>query len=488
MLLVGCAASKPGLGVPLPIPAGISVEARRYPGNALEGPLKTTVDIGSDLVTVSFALYYLEHSPAQDLPLLAEQSGFVADLNQEAPLQATPLLGARTSIGRGEEAESIRSTITSGGAGRFALVKEKELALPIGVTAVLGGRATDVVMAPPASWDPDPVVQIFDREVSLHISRAADHADLELLLILAGPVPSMSYDPDNEVPEETTPPRRISINERMSGREAPPRWIARHEFVQPREPLSCDGESLVFLVRSPFDQFSERIFVLFAEARTSDRPLSEADREALRSELAASTELVQAQCQGPDVAEVRNQLLIEALGRLTDIRERRRSLILLADRVGARLGIDFALIADETLLIDYLERIDRSVDELKSFSDERLAWLLERRVYALLIDQLISAEAPPELLAILLRHAGEVARYSTTIEEILASSESLADLDRQLSRSNFLFLEDPDPSSRVRAFDWLAIRGETPDGYDPLAPIAERRAVLLRIEEEGMNR
>jgi hypothetical protein len=36
----------------------------------------------------------------------------------------------------------------------------------------------------------------------------------------------------------------------------------------------------------------------------------------------------------------------------------------------------------------------------------------------------------------------------------------------------------------VRAYDWLAARGAAPEGFDPLAPLPERRAALDRSRNE----
>jgi len=51
-------------------------------------------------------------------------------------------------------------------------------------------------------------------------------------------------------------------------------------------------------------------------------------------------------------------------------------------------------------------------------------------------------------------------------------------------RENFIYLEDISPAARTHAFEWLLSKGEAPDGYDPLAPLKERRAVLNRVEKD----
>jgi hypothetical protein len=60
----------------------------------------------------------------------------------------------------------------------------------------------------------------------------------------------------------------------------------------------------------------------------------------------------------------------------------------------------------------------------------------------------------------------------------LRGATSRAELAVRLWNENRILLEDASPASRVRAFDWLALRGLAPAGFDPLAPLAERRAAL----------
>lgn len=60
----------------------------------------------------------------------------------------------------------------------------------------------------------------------------------------------------------------------------------------------------------------------------------------------------------------------------------------------------------------------------------------------------------------------------------------MADLRQRLLLENSIYLEDISPAARARAFDWLAVQGQAPQGYDPLASLAERRRVLNQILQE----
>ena len=83
-----------------------------------------------------------------------------------------------------------------------------------------------------------------------------------------------------------------------------------------------------------------------------------------------------------------------------------------------------------------------------------------------------------------MRRTGEVGRSSATLADVLAGATSLASWKARLSAENRIFLEDASPAVRVRAFDWLNVRGAAPEGFDPLASLAARRAALAAAEGE----
>jgi len=112
-----------------------------------------------------------------------------------------------------------------------------------------------------------------------------------------------------------------------------------------------------------------------------------------------------------------------------------------------------------------------------------LGWTLERMSYGLLATILSSDQATPELEAILVRHTGQVGRHVSTLEELTANAADIDEFQSNLVRENFIFMEDISPAARNRAFEWLKARGKAPDGYDPLAPLKERRDVLRRVEK-----
>ena len=481
LLLSACATPGPELDDPLALPSGVLVKSYRYTGTGLGGPLPSSIEISEDLVKVVFRCYYLEREPELDLELLVRNSRFLADQRASAPLQVTSLLALRTYIGQGSEAVELERRIVAYEAGRFGLVHERELILPVGVTAACKGRGSNVLMETPAPWNPDPQVQVFDREMSLHVSRRPGTEELELLLVFEGPMPLHSYDPDAE---ETQPASRpVSINERMAKVKSPVSQVASHESLMPEMSLKCDGEPVALVSVSPFDHRDRNTYVVFVEAHPLDAPLAGEEAAALRAELEASALQVERRAVRADVLLTRNRLLWKKFLSVDADREGRRALVLLTDRVGARMAGDFILVVDESLLMSYIEFLREHGQELPEPTSENAAWALEKNLCALLAERMGREDLPPEVAAILVRHLGEVGRSPATIEELLSTSSSLAGFMEQVRRMNEIFLEDSDPSVRVRAFDWLAAYGGAPSGYDPLAPLKERREALERLEQ-----
>jgi hypothetical protein len=160
----------------------------------------------------------------------------------------------------------------------------------------------------------------------------------------------------------------------------------------------------------------------------------------------------------------------------------RRALIHLAEQTNASLVKDIALSGTETVVGQLSQAVINEYLSGSINNSEIVGWILERTAYSLLARLLSAEQATPELEAILIRHTGQVGRNVSTLEELIASSNTIEELQRYFVRENFIFLEDISPAARTRAFDWLSARGKAPDGYDPLSPLKQRRDVLSRVE------
>lgn len=114
-----------------------------------------------------------------------------------------------------------------------------------------------------------------------------------------------------------------------------------------------------------------------------------------------------------------------------------------------------------------------------------LGFEVERRSWLWLVEAAQGDDFDDVLEAMLLRHAGEAGRYPSTVQSFVKRAKDGADLERRLEEENLLLLEDGNPGSRVRAFDWLEARSKAPTAYDPLASQAARRDALDAARERA---
>jgi hypothetical protein len=165
---------------------------------------------------------------------------------------------------------------------------------------------------------------------------------------------------------------------------------------------------------------------------------------------------------------------------------RRAALIYLATQTGAPICQDAALIADDAALARLAGAIAAATaaggaaTAPSDSSVAALAWILDSSTVHLLAALQAEKKLTPELNAVLLRQTGEVGRHDGSIDDIIKAAASAVDLKNRLIAENTIYLEDSSPSSRVRAYDWLAAQGRAPEGYDPLGPPRDRRNALER--------
>jgi hypothetical protein len=156
----------------------------------------------------------------------------------------------------------------------------------------------------------------------------------------------------------------------------------------------------------------------------------------------------------------------------------RRALAFLAARTGAGTCEDAALSGDDPAI----DAIVREVSAARSAGIPRdpagVAWVLERSTYRALAALQAEGKLAEPLRGILAVRAGEAGRDASALRGILDASSGKEDLERRIVEENAIALEDPSPSARARAFDWLRARSRAPEGYDPLAPIKERREAI----------
>ncbi len=257
--------------------------------------------------------------------------------------------------------------------------------------------------------------------------------------------------------------------------ELGPLGAPKREQLALRDALSRNGGplALVFPRVPALDQPAALLVVLEVvdaeEARASDAAWNEIAPTFDRLSPALSR------------AELESREVERAMSGLGNARERRAALILLASDCGAPLLLDAALVAQDAELEALAVAASASVEGERR-DRATTGWLVERSAWLHLAKLSGDEKIAPELSGILARHGGEAVRFHGAIEDIVRGIDGRAALDARLVEENRILLEAASPASRVRAFDWLAVRGLAPAGYDPLGSLSERRAALEVLE------
>jgi hypothetical protein len=275
----------------------------------------------------------------------------------------------------------------------------------------------------------------------------------------------------------------------------------RTELVVLEGTLRADGRSVVLLLPWGFSSGTARAVAAIVTVSRPPRPGTTAAEQ--HADAVDRYRQQVAPVARPETAGLAARAgVTSAFSGLASPSTRRASLCALALLTAAPMAGDFALSASDALLADLeaslreqvAARGDRDVEgelpvdapdtEGPVFDGPELGFLLERAALTLLAEAASGDTPDAALEAILLRHAGESGRSPNHLLRLSARAEGLAALHGLFVDENLVYLEDPSPASRVRAFDWLARRGLAPDGFEPLAPVAERWAAMKRWREE----
>ena len=521
LALWACRAAPPEQPGPLVLPE-LTAEEQLFAGTSLRGAPASAAELDADparAVRVRVSILALEHLPAVAWTPLATHSRFVADLRNTDPLvgAAQHLVGARFATGATvTDALGSWNTETQ---GRIAQVAELDELLPFGTTASLGIEGSET-LDNPLDWlnehpDGAPVAKLLrvlvgntaegvgvalvvedvepgwwrpiEEEQLVATAAAAMGASTPAAeatpatetdgdaAVTGTPAPGDAEPAPAEEPTESTPPRE--------------RRVLRRELVL-LDVAPAPGEPLLVLMPSLFESGEARAFACTVEVSAAELDSTQLEDFAARiGELRAAAE-ARAAAQPFDEAQLTLLKRTAALEALAGDATRRAALLFYAEGLQTPLVDDLALAATDELMASYATEL---LGNLQAFEPEALETLLkndaalglrfEASAYRLLADRAARADLEPELAALLLRHAGEAGRFPTALEDALAGATSVADLELRFHEENTIFLEDSSPAARVRAYDWLELRGAAPENYDPLAARDERRAALRAHED-----
>jgi len=443
LLLPACAASRPAPFAPPPLAPAFS----HFSGSPLTGALPLLGELPEEqqpqlaLVLTARVVAVPSLSDA-GLQRLASQARLVVGAEGERSLRGLSRLSEGALVGAGAAAARVLAALDDG-------------SLP----AVDGGAPATALLAgtTAALHLPAPLADLATPPLLVLVTRAET---LVVALALQGEVAPLDED------------------------DAAPR--ARSELVVLQIPLATDGAPLLLAVPLVLPDHPRAALLVALSARAPGpgdaAHAADVTHAARDARLAAERRRASASRLTADESFLRE--VLSAFSALRDARSRRSALTFLADVASAPLAGDLALLADEALLTALVARVEADGRDLSSLVEQGggLGWLLERSAVQLLATRAVEAALPPELLALLLRHAGEAGRYPSTLLEAAGACASVAELSARLVAENLIALEDSGAAARTRACDWLAARALAPDGFDPLAPLDQRRAALARAE------
>ncbi len=386
---------------------------------------------------------WFESPPGGGTPLAARARLVTAQRGGEA-IEPRSQLARGARILRGVEAQAALAR-----PARKREVVAEELALPRGVTGTLALLAEEIVPAEDGTG--------VRKELRVELGRGRDGV-LALAIVLED---LLASDEDEDEEDE---------------RDDPLALVRRESLVLEDAPVA-DGEPLLLVF--PPERRGEPSLALVVKCTSSASP------KALERCVAQSREAEQgarARTAWLGSRESRQRQIETALQALEDGGRRRAALLFLAAESGAELCADLALDADEALLEAATVSLARQLPDAARLAADgaTLGWALERGCAQFLAERAATQPLEVELRAAVLRRTGELGRSPAALLDVVLAARNLEDFRARVSAENRILLEDNHPAARVRAYDWLAARGEAPVGYDPLGDEPSREAALER--------
>lgn len=194
---------------------------------------------------------------------------------------------------------------------------------------------------------------------------------------------------------------------------------------------------------------------------------------AAARELAQSTP---AAPPAPAALAVQLRVLREAIG----TNRRRPALLAVAGQLADPWLADAALAANDEELRRLSQAILQRPDLTALPAAERS--LTSRRLWLAALQELLRRnQVSPALYARSLQLLGAVALDPGALDLLLDEAADSTALEHGLQRENLRALGDRHAAVRLRASDWLAARGTTVPGYDPLGDTDSRAAALAQF-------
>jgi hypothetical protein len=460
----------------------IDLDITHFAGSPLSGPVDEGADEGA-LDAVAVTVLALERLPDDLLGAASLATDLIvapADVNMLLPvgrLSRDARYGARAA-----DREQFQARLASGDLGRTVTVGVARGAAGAGITSRFAITAREERLHP-------------DRPVSVRP---------RLTLLLRGEGPSVATGPlrlavvlDGLIAEEAESDEPIALAGDAGTEDeapaAPRRRVVREESILLRSEPGDEGHCITVVIPTPFDPAGGAALAVLLDVTPTPGPdspdaalhrdaIARCRREVVDAAARARTET----SRGVPPSNVWPGLGA-TLG-TADAPPPRRSLAFLARSTGAPFAEDLALAATDELVAAFGQSVFEALATAPEWPErDALAWILEREAYRRIAEELVSSGRAPALESLLVRHLGEVGRHPALMEELLLESDGVTRMAEHVVEENLILLEDSAPAARLRAFDWLTLKGRAPEGYHPLAPRKERQTALRKALDESAS-
>ncbi|MCP5022158.1 MAG: hypothetical protein GY930_10310 [bacterium] len=462
----------------LQVPQGMERQSGLHLGSILSGP-QGGERTAEDPVTCRIDVVLLRAAAGEHLEPLAPDLRLVAELGSQSPVQGGSRLAVGARWAHGVDAQAAWSAIQGGEWGDHLAIEPEGALVPMGTTFTLRLFALETIE------DSDNFLGEWPRRgpvrkslaVALFHKGGPDGDGLVAGFALGDLVAAEGEGEMDRVPAE-------------GGR--PGGDFLREEWILPSQSPALTGEPLLWLLPSPFKLGPAKTLAVFVrsqafDAEDLDQAFWDTHEPALTAWVEASGQSGRVEPESEQQARLRQTQ--RGLRNVEAAREAcvagdadapdvlRGGLVFLCNLVGLPLGRDLCLTGDDPMLSGWVALLPGEADRNWASADA-FGWDLERAAWVCLARSMVKDDLPDAMAALVLRHGGEAGKYPSILEDAARSSVDFDTFERRLEQVNRLFLEDAKPAARVRAFDWLQRRHAAPPNWDPLGPMAERRAVL----------
>jgi hypothetical protein len=462
------------------LPPTVNLQTTHFFGTPLSGPTtRPVVPCPPDqALAIRVQFVALEKSPGVGEPLSAT-ARLIAAERLGTPVLPSARLTREARVVHLSDADQFTPAVVAPSKARSAVFLDQDAALPPGVSVRFTATS-------PAPLDPTVAGAPASQGLELYIGRpvapetmpatgpataaASDPIEIAVVAQDLAPLPTES-DSAEEKHKNVTPLLAVQREVALIDRQVD----VREDFaiILPFRFAKSDAPAVAIVIDVFHDPGSSRHLAALSRAVEDGRH---------SAELAGRLPIGVATGRGE------SSFVTAAIGALSTPQKIRGSLVYLSGQTNALLCQDVALVADDQTLTLLAKKIREDAARPGSPTTQpdvasdlaAFGWRLDRVTFDMLGKLVADNKLPTELAAVLSDHTGEAGRHASSFEEIGRNLTSRRDFDSRLVAENLIYLEDSSPSSRVRAFDWLAARNLGPAGYEPLGPLRARRAALDR--------